>query len=75
MAALRWDATFEVVRFSIAGDLIAVAAQVPGVYSIKPIPTDGGARAEMTNQICANNVNASNIAFPGYESWLKHDRA
>ena len=42
------------------------SANVPGVYSIKLQPTDGGLRGEMSNQVNANNVDGTNLAFPGY---------
>lgn len=64
------DRTFEVVRFTINGNGIQTAAKVPGVYSVKPVPTDGGSRGEMTAQISADNVDGTNRAFPGYQSWL-----
>jgi hypothetical protein len=61
---------FEVAGFEMSGGLLQAAAQVPGVYSIKPVPTDGGLRGEMSDQVCANNVDENNLAFPGYLSWL-----
>jgi serine protease AprX len=62
--------TWEVAGFVIHGDRLQAAAHVPGVYSIQPLPTDGGNRGEMSNQINVNNHNASNLAFPGYATWL-----
>jgi len=64
------DDTFENVRFTLNGTAIQSAAKVPGVYSIKAVPTDGGLRGEMTNQISADNVDASNRALLGYQGWL-----
>ena len=62
-------------RFAIAsvvvnGNQLQALAQIPGVYSVQPRPTDGGLRGEMTNQINVNNVDGSNAAFPGYMDWL-----
>ncbi len=61
---------FAIVSFDSTAAQLADVAQVPGVYSVRPVPTDGGLRSEMSNQVCANNVNGSNQAFPGYQTWL-----
>jgi choice-of-anchor B domain-containing protein len=62
--------TWEISGLFLPGDQLLTAAQIPGVYSIQPIPTNGGLRGEMSNQINANNHNVSNQAFPGYQAWL-----
>jgi hypothetical protein len=62
--------TFEDVGFSLTGEALQAAAQIPGVYSIQPVPTDGGLRGEMTDQINVNNVDQDNLAYPGYLAWL-----
>lgn len=64
------DETFEIVRFFMPGTNLADAAKIPGVYSIKPVPTDGGLRGEMTNQMNVGNYDGSNVVFPGYASYL-----
>ncbi|MCP4654680.1 MAG: S8 family serine peptidase [bacterium] len=64
------DPRFELVTFAIAGDRLQAAAQIPGVYSIQPEPTDGGPRGEMSNQVNVNNVDDTNAALPGYPAWL-----
>ncbi|MFG0292326.1 MAG: S8 family serine peptidase [Phycisphaerales bacterium JB050] len=61
---------FAVASLVVNGNQLQSLAQIPGVYSIQPRPTDGGLRGEMTNQINVNNVDGSNAAFPGYKSWL-----
>jgi len=61
---------FEIVGFELAGEQMQAAASVPGVYSIQLQATDGGSRAEVSAQINAGNVDGSNLAFPGYQSWL-----
>ena len=61
---------FAVASIVIEGNKLQSIAQIPGVYSVQPHPTDGGTRGEMTNQINVNNVDGSNAAFPGYMSWL-----
>lgn len=61
---------WEVAGFVIGGNRLQAAAQVPGVYTIQPLPTDGGDRGEMSNQINVNNHDGGNLAFPGYATWL-----
>ena len=61
---------FEIVGFQIAGNRLAAAARLPGVYSVQPVPTDGGLRSEMSCQVCANNVDEDLLAYPGYGFWL-----
>ena len=62
--------TFMEVGLTLSGAALQAAAQVPGVYSIQPVPTDGGLRGEMSDQVCVNNVDEDNQAFPGYLDWL-----
>jgi hypothetical protein len=62
---------WEIAGFDLSGARIREAARIPGVYSIKIQPTDGGLRSEMSDQVNVNNVDAGNIAFPGYETWLQ----
>ncbi|MFZ0543822.1 MAG: S8 family serine peptidase [Candidatus Promineifilaceae bacterium] len=62
--------TWEIAGFSMPGSLFQTAAQIPGVYSIQPVPADGGLRGEMSNQINVGNYNGNNQAFPGYQAWL-----
>ncbi|HKQ50154.1 MAG TPA: S8 family serine peptidase [Phycisphaerae bacterium] len=64
------DPAFDVATFQLPGDKFLDVAALAGVYSIQPIPTDGGLRGEMSNQVNVNNVNGSNQAFPGYLTWL-----
>lgn len=64
------DPSFLQASFYLPGDRIQDIALLPGVYSVQPIPTDGGNRGEMSNQINAGNYDGSNRAFPGYLSWL-----
>ena len=61
---------FEEIGVTISGAAFQAAAAVPGVYSIQPVPTDGGLRGEMSDQVNVNNVDGSNLAFPGYVGWL-----
>lgn len=65
------DPQFNYLQARIDAADLARAAQVPGVYSIQPVPTDGGLRGEMSNQINAGNHGENNIAFPGYLAYLQ----
>lgn len=64
------NAVFTSIRLTLSGDQYQSAARIPGVYSVKPVPTDGGLRGEMSDQVNVNNVDGSNLAFPGYMAWL-----
>jgi len=61
---------FELAGFRLPGELMRAAASIPGVYSIQEQSKDWGPRAEIAAQINVDNVDGSNIAFPGYQSWL-----
>lgn len=65
------DRHLAVVNLRVAGDRFAELAAIPGVYSVQPVPTDGGLRGEMSNQVNAGNIDSGNIAFPGYLGWLQ----
>ena len=59
------------LRVSLPGNRVQEAAKIAGVYTIQIVPTDGGSRSEMSNQICAGNYDGeTNLAFPGYAAWL-----
>jgi hypothetical protein len=62
--------TFEIASFTVSGAQFREIARIPGVYTVKPVPLDGGLRSEMSSQINAGNYDAGNLAFPGYMSWL-----
>ena len=62
--------TFEIAGFMLPGNALQQASRISGVYSIQLVPTDGGLRSEMSDQVCANNVGPTNLAFPGYLTWL-----
>ncbi len=64
------NGTFEVAELTLSGTSFQNAAKIPGVYSIQPNPTDGGLRTEMADQVNVNNVDETNLAFPGYMAWL-----
>jgi serine protease AprX len=61
---------FAIAGFEISGTAIQDIAGIPGVYSVQLRPQDGGLRSEMSDQVCVNNVDGGNIAFPGYYTWL-----
>lgn len=64
------DRHFNSIRFSVPGDRFAQLAAIAGVYSLRPLPSDGGLRGEMSSQVNAGNVGADNLAFPGYLDYL-----
>lgn len=64
------DQIFDIINCILPGERLADIADLPGVYAVQPVPTDGGLRGEMSSQINANNINNVNIAFPGYRGWL-----
>lgn len=64
------DARFMAYTLMLAGTRFSDAATIPGVYSLQPMPTDGGNRSEMSSQVNVNNINGANLAFPGYRAWL-----
>ena len=64
------DPVFELITCKLPGDQISPAAALPGVYTLQAVPTDGGNRGEMSNQVNAGNLDGSNLAFPGYQAWL-----
>jgi len=66
----RLNNIFEIAGFDLSTARLADVANLPGVYSVQVVPQDGGLRGEMSDQVCVNNVDGSNQAFPGYMSWL-----
>lgn len=64
------DRHLQAQTLRLSADRIAALAQTPGVYSVQSVPTDGGLRGEISSQINAGNVNASNLALPGYRAYL-----
>ncbi|MGN6521053.1 MAG: S8 family serine peptidase [Dokdonella sp.] len=64
------DRGFSIVDARVRGDRLGTLARVAGVYSIQPVPRDGGMRGEMSDQIVAGNYGGNNLAVPGYLAWL-----
>lgn len=64
------DPVFSLLDFTLPGDELPTIAGLPGVYSVQPVPTDGGDRGELSNQINAGYHTSDNLAFPGYLDWL-----
>ena len=64
------DPTFDVVTFTLPGNQLDSIAALPGVYTIQPVPTNGGDRTEMSSQVNVGNVDETNLAFTGYLDWL-----
>ncbi|MBI4717069.1 MAG: S8 family serine peptidase [Planctomycetes bacterium] len=69
-ARKRLNDTYEIVEVVVEGDQIQAVAAIPGVYSLQTIPTDGGLRGELSDQLCAGNLDAGGLAVPGYPQWL-----
>lgn len=65
----RMDSTFEVVGCEVPGDLLEEIATLPGVYTIQPVPLDGGNRGELANQL-NTGLYETNTIEPGYYEWL-----
>ena len=65
------DRRFETIGVRLAGDRIAAIASIPGVYSVQPVPTNGGLRAEMSDQVSAGNLDGDGLAVPGYLAFLE----
>ena len=66
------DPNFIQASFFLPGDHIRDVASLPGVYTVQPVPTNGGDRGEMSSQINAGNYDGANRTFPGYLSWLNN---
>ncbi len=64
------DPVFDVATLSLPGDQFQAAAAIPGIYSLQPVPQDGGDRGEMSSQVNVGNIDGSNLAYPGYLAWL-----
>ncbi len=60
----------EIVTVDVAGSQLATLAALPGVYSVQPVPLDGGSRGEMGAQACAGNLDSEGFIVPGYSDWL-----
>jgi len=64
------DPSFDLATVLIPGDQLSAIARLAGAYAVQPVPLDGGDRGEVSNQVNVNNVDSSNLAFPGYLNWL-----
>ncbi|NLN70444.1 MAG: S8 family serine peptidase [Chloroflexi bacterium] len=64
------DPVFDLITCTLPTDRLPAVAVLPGVYTVQPVPTDGGERGELSDQVNAGNINHINQAFPGYLSWL-----
>lgn len=64
------DPVFDLVTCTLSGDRLPAAAALPGVYAVQPLPTDGGTRSEMSNQVNVGNILSDSRAVPGYLTWL-----
>ncbi|HFC12992.1 MAG TPA: hypothetical protein ENJ56_09140, partial [Anaerolineae bacterium] len=62
--------TWAATNLNLTTETLAQAARLSGVFTIQPIPTNGGLRGEMSNQFIARNLNGSGVIQPGYAAWL-----
>lgn len=66
------DGKFEIAHVRAVGaDAIERLAKLPGVYSVQPLPRDGGLRGELQHQITANNLGGNGLPVVGYPQWLQ----
>ena len=72
ISSAAMDRTLAIAQFEASGSLLGAIAALPGVYSVQPVPTDGGERGEMSNQVNAGNYDGTNLAFTGYLGWLEN---
>jgi len=70
LGARTIDKHFRSIGVRIGGNRFADLARIPGVYSVQPVPTNGGLRGEMSDQVNAGNIDDDNFAFPGYLAYL-----
>jgi subtilisin family serine protease len=54
----------------VPGSAWAHIARHPAVYTVQPVPQDGGTRTEIGCQVAAGNIDGDGLAFVGYGSWL-----
>ncbi len=64
------SATYAVVTAEMPLDRLAEVAAIPGVYSVQPVPQDGGLRGEMSCQVNVNNLDLGGSPVVGYGDWL-----
>lgn len=72
VGSAKMDQTLVIAQFDAPGSLLGGIAALPGVYSVQPVPTDGGERGEMSSQVNAGNYGGTNLAFSGYLGWLEN---
>jgi len=72
VSSAEMDRTLAIAQFEAPGSLLNEIAALPGVYSVQPVPTDGGERGEMSSQVNAGNYDGTNLAQTGYLGWLEN---
>lgn len=58
------------MRLTLDGTQYADVARIPGIYSVKAVPKDGGARGEMSSLVNINSIDGTNRAIGDYPTWL-----
>jgi len=64
------DRFFEEILVHASADMLEALAAIPGVLSVQDLPTNGGTRGELSNQLFAGNVDAANQPLANYPNWL-----
>lgn len=64
------NASFNAARLLLDGDKFDDVARIPGVYSVKTVPLDGGIRGEMSSLVNINSLDGMNRATGDYPTWL-----
>ena len=72
VSSAEMDRNLVIAQFEAPGSLLDEIASLSGVYSVQPVPTDGGERGEMSSQVNAGNYDGTNLAFTGYLGWLEN---
>ncbi len=64
------DRRFDHLVVRLPGHRLLDAAHIPGVYTLQPVPQDGGLRTEMADQVNVGQLDGGGLAVPGYPAWL-----
>jgi len=63
------DSVLTVYSFSYPVARLSELAELPFVYTVQPVPLDGGLRGEMSAQVVARNL-VGGVPQVGYQDWL-----
>ena len=51
ISSAAMDRTLAIAQFEASGSLLDAIATLPGVYSVQPVPSEGGERGEMSSKV------------------------